>query len=168
MIQLFQHSQLQQNRLSTKIRSAYQQLWGRTDLMVSMDRVSMNPPETNEYQFPGPNLHWDISIKQPIPLGLQGLLYLTDTAENQGAFTLVPGFHLRICDWLTELPKGANPREQDLLALGAKPIAANAGDFIIWHHALPHGSAPNTANYPRIVQYINYQPLILETQDEWI
>ena len=168
MIQLFQHPQLQQNRLSSKIRSAYQQLWGRTDLMVSMDRVSLNPPETQQYQFPGPNLHWDVSLKQPIPFGLQGLLYLTDTAANQGAFTLVPSFQHRIPEWLAELPAKANPREQDLLSLGAKPIVANAGDFIIWHQALPHGSAPNTAKSPRMVQYINYQPLLLEMHEEWI
>jgi len=168
MIQLFHHPQLQKNRLSAKIRSAYQQLWNRTDLMVSMDRVSMNPPETKAYQFPGPNLHWDVSLKCPIPFGLQGLLYLTDTAANQGAFTLVPGFQNRIEAWLANLPENEDPRSANLLALGAKPIVANAGDFIIWHHALPHGSAPNTAQKPRIVQYINYQPLIPEQQEEWI
>ena len=60
------------------------------------------------------------------------------------------------------------PREQDLNALGSKPLAANAGDFIIWHHALPHGASPNSATLPRYVQYLNYAPLDAEVRDEWI
>ena len=40
----------------------------------------------------GPHLHWDVSVKTPIPLGTGGILYLTDTPPEQGAFTLVPGF----------------------------------------------------------------------------
>ncbi len=167
MVQLFQHPTLDKIRFSEKIKQAYLQLWQRNDLLISMDRVSFNPPETTTYHFPGPNLHWDVSLKTPIPKGLQGLLYLIDTPANQGAFTLVPSFHNTIEDWLTQLPKNANPREQDLTSI-AKPIAANAGDFIIWHHALPHGSSPNQGKLPRIVQYINYQPLNMEYQKEWI
>ena len=133
-----------------------------------MDRVSFNPPENRSYKFPGPDLHWDVSLKTPIPFGLQGLLYLTDTSENQGAFILVPGFHHNIETWLGSLPKYVNPRNENLHELGSKPIAANAGDFIIWHQALPHGSSPNLGTKPRIVQYINYQPLNIEIQDIWI
>jgi hypothetical protein len=168
MVQLFNHPLLNKNGFADKIRRAYQQLWGRTDLMVSMDRVSFNPPETDHYHFPGPNLHWDVSVKTPIPFGLQGLLYLVDVHADQGAFCLVPGFHNKIESWLEALPEGAHPREQNFAELGVQPIVANAGDFIIWHQALPHGSSPNHAQKPRIVQYINYQPLDREIQTEWI
>jgi hypothetical protein len=169
MIQLFNAPILDRNRLSQKIQRAYQQLWNRKDLLVSMDRVSFNPPETAFYHFPGPNLHWDVSLKQPIPFGLQGLLYLSDTDENQGAFTVVPGFQNHINNWLDQLKPHDNPRAQNALDdFPKKPIAAKAGDFIIWNQCLPHGSCPNTSNTPRIVQYINYQPLDLEYQTEWI
>ena len=137
---------------------AFEDLWRRKDIWVNTDRVGFNPPETELYKFRGPRLHWDISIKPPVPFATAGILYLADTAENQGAFTLVPGFHNRVEEWLGSLPPGANPRSQDLYALGPKPIAANAGDFIIWHQALPHGSSPNTSALPRFVQYINYEP----------
>lgn len=169
MIQLFNSPILDRNRFSKKIRLAYQQLWNRNDLLVSTDRVSFNPPETEFYKFPGPNLHWDVSLKKPIPFGLQGLLYLSDTDENQGAFTLIPGFHRNIEAWLMQLGKDENPRDTNLLSqFEKKPISAKAGDFIIWHHCLPHGSSPNTSTKPRIVQYINYQPLDMEHQTEWI
>lgn len=170
MVQLFKHPLLQKNRLSKRIRDAYRQIWNRPDLIVSMDRVSFNPPESDlySYKFPGPNLHWDVSLKLPIPFGVQGLLHLTDTQENQGAFTLVPGFHNRIENWLQSLPKNSLPREEKLDQLGAKSISAKAGDLIIWNQCLPHGSSPNTSAIPRIVQYINYQPLKREIQPEWI
>ena len=168
MVQLFSHDILDKIRMSEKIRWAYEQLWQRNDLVVSMDRVSFNPPENKNYHFPGPNLHWDVSLKRPIPFGLQGLLYLADTSEEQGAFTLIPGFHKKINSWLEGLPVTEHPRKQNLMALGPKPLAANAGDFIIWRQDLPHGSSPNTAKLPRIVQYINYQPIALEMQNEWI
>jgi hypothetical protein len=168
MIQLFQDAQLDKNRFAEKIRIAYEQLWQRTDLLVNTDRVSFNPPETNTYQFPGPNLHWDVSLQQPIPFGTQGLLYLSATRKDQGAFTVLPGFHNRIDDWLAHLPTGANPREEAWLKdFEWEPIAGDAGDFIIWNQCLPHGSSPNMATQPRIVQYINYQPLDQVYQKEW-
>lgn len=168
MVQLFQHEVLEQNRRSAKVRKVYEQLWNRTDLWLNTDRCGFNPPITESYAYQGFPLHWDVSLKQPIPFGLQGILYLTDTAENQGAFTLVPGFHRKIEGWLGSLPDGENPRNQDFYALGAKPIAAQAGDFIVWHHALPHGSSPNRGHSPRIVQYINYSPIDSEIKKEWI
>ena len=169
MVQLFNSPILDYNRFAEKIQLAYRQLWKRNDLMVSMDRVSFNPPETKNYKFPGPDLHWDVSLKKPIPFGLQGMLYLSDTEGNQGAFTVIPGFHNKINDWLSELGHNENPRDLNVLKqFEKKPIEAQAGDFIIWHHCLPHGSSPNTATKPRIVQYINYQPLDLEYQPEWI
>lgn len=168
MVQLFQHPVIQRNRESAIIRQAYEQLWKRTDLWCTADRVGFNPPQTAEWKFPGPDLHWDVSLSLPVPFGLQGILYLADTAANQGALTVVPGFQHRIDHWIRELPAGINPRQQDLHALGSFPIAADAGDFIIWHHALPHGSSPNNATKPRFVQYINYEPLNQAEADEWV
>ncbi len=168
MVQLFQHPAMDKNRQSLKIRAAYEQLWDRKDLWVTTDRAGFNPPETKAWPFQGPRLHWDVSLELPIPFGLQGILYLTDTATNQGAFTLVPGFQNRIGGWLKSLPAHVNPRNEDLYALGSIPLAANAGDFIIWHQALPHGSSPNSSSLPRIVQYINYAPLDVEIRDKWI
>jgi len=169
MVQLFQHDILDKNRFSPRIKNAFEQLWQRTDLLVDMDRVSFNPPETAYYTFPGPNLHWDVSLKRPIPFGLQGLLYVSDTLKDQGAFTVIPGFHNQIDTWLENLPEGRNPRDVAMLnRMTLEPIAGNAGDFIIWNQCLPHGSSPNTSGLPRIVQYINYQPIELAYQEEWI
>lgn len=168
MVQLFQHPAMQKTRNNSRIRQAFEQLLGRTDIWYTVDRAGFNPPETSTYTYRGMGLHWDVSLQLPIPFGLQGLVYLTDTAADQGAFTLVPGFQNRVEEWLNSLTAGADPRTQDLHALGSKPIAANAGDLIIWHQALPHGSSPNRSGKPRFVQYITYSPIDEKHQPIWI
>ncbi|WP_368355024.1 MULTISPECIES: phytanoyl-CoA dioxygenase family protein [Comamonadaceae] len=169
MVQLFQHEALERNRRNLRIHKAFAQLWGTADLWCTTDRVGFNAPETPSHRFRGPHLHWDVSLRMPVPFGTQGILYLADTRAEQGAFTLVPGFHHRLGAWLDGLPGGpASARMQDLQALGAMPIAGRAGDLIIWHHALPHGSRPNTEDRPRLVQYLNFFPADAPAQDEWI
>jgi hypothetical protein len=168
MVQYFQHPAFEQNRRSPRIHKAFAQLWGSADLWASTDRVGFNPPERERWKFRGPDLHWDISIKTPIPFATGGILYLTDTEPAQGAFTLVPGFQRWGEDWLKRLPPGSNPREMDLHALGSKPIGGRAGDLIIWHLALPHGASPNRAARPRMVQYINMFATRIEEQEEWL
>ena len=168
MVQYFQHPAFEANRRSARIHKAFAQLWGTADLWVSTDRAGFNVPERAGWKFPGPDLHWDVSLKTPIPLGMQGILYLTDTPPEQGAFTLVPGFHRRAEAWLASLPPGADPRRQDLHALGSIPVGGRAGDLVIWHHALPHGSRPNHGARPRMVQYVTMFPTRVEKQDEWI
>ena len=40
----------------------------------------------------------------------------------------------------------------------ALSVISNEPYLIIWHHALPHGSSPNHATQPRVVQYIKMTP----------
>jgi ectoine hydroxylase-related dioxygenase (phytanoyl-CoA dioxygenase family) len=116
--------------------------------------VSISPP-SRDPEASEKGLHWDTGLEsRPVRFGVQGVLYLTDTPAEQGAFVCVPGFHRRIEDWLDDLPPEADPKEQDLLALGTRRIAAEAGDLIIWHVALPHTAALNRGRLPRVAQYI--------------
>lgn len=165
MVQLFQHPAMEAARRSPRIHKAFAQLWGSADLWLTIDRLSFNPPETPSYRFRGPNLHWDCSLATPIPFATQGILYLEDTAADQGALTLVPGFHHRLEAWLEALGPDANPREIDLSS-EATPIAGRAGDLIIWRQDLPHGASPNRAARPRLAQYLNmYHPALTEHPD---
>ena len=168
MVQYFQHPAFEANRRSPRLHKAFAQLWGHADLWATTDRVGFNVPERPGFMFRGPDLHWDFSVKTPIPFGTPGILYLTDTPPEQGAFTLVPGFQRWGEDWLESLPPGADPRQQDLHALGSMPIGGRAGDLIIWHQALPHGASPNRGTRPRLVQYINMFPARMDVQEEWI
>jgi ectoine hydroxylase-related dioxygenase (phytanoyl-CoA dioxygenase family) len=168
MVQYFQHPAFTAIRGAPRIHKAFAQLWGTPDLWATTDRVGFNPPERDGFMFPGPHLHWDVSVKTPIPFGTAGILYLADTLPEQGAFTLVPGFQRWGEDWLKALPAGAHPRQQNLYDLGPRPIGGRAGDLIIWHQALPHGASPNRGARPRLVQYVNMFPTRIEQQEEWI
>ena len=168
MVQYFQNPAFDAIRRSPRIHKAFAQLWGTADLWATTDRVGFNAPERDGFTFPGPHLHWDVSVKTPIPFGTGGILYLTDTPPEQGAFTLVPGFQSWGEAWLKALPPGADPRRQNLYALGPRAIGGSAGDLAIWHQALPHGASPNRGTKPRLVQYINMFPTRFEEQEEWI
>lgn len=155
MVELIQHPALETNRRAARIHKAFAQLWGTAALWVTSDRCGFHVPQREGRPFPGPDLHWDIDFTQPDTFHTQGILYLTDTPPEQGALTLVPGFHNQLSDWLHTLEPGSDPQQQDLHALGSVPVGGRGGDMIIWHHALPHGSRPNLGTRPRIVQYIN-------------
>jgi len=165
-VPLVQHPAFARNRHSPRIRDAFAQLWGTEDLQVTVDRGGFNPPERSGWRFSGPGLHWDTSLILPIPMDIHGVLYLTDTPAQQGAFHCVPGFHRRIAGWLAGLPRGADPRAEDLSAEAVR-IGGRAGDMVIWHAALPHGASANRGKRPRLVQYIAYRPPEVADDRPW-
>jgi hypothetical protein len=158
MVLFTKHASLEKNRASVKIRTAYEQLYGSTALYKTIDKVSFNPPETEVYKFQGSPLHWDVDLSKPIADKFQGLLYLTDVQEHGGAFQCVPGFHKKMAAWLPALPKEQDPHSVAQQTFNPIPIAGNAGDFIIWHPALPHSATANKSTMPRMVQYLTYLP----------
>lgn len=167
MIQHFQHPAMDVPRRSTRIAKGFAELYGHADLIASTDRLSFNPPERDGYSFPGPHLHWDESLTPPMPFETAGILYLTDTAADQGAFQVVPGFHHRLAEgWLDGLD-GANPREVDLSG-DAVPVPAGAGDLVIWRQEIPHGASANRSDRPRLAQYVNQYPMRWPDQRVWV
>ena len=167
MVEMYQHQALWNNRQSPRLHQAFSEIWGDEKLWVSFDRTSMNPPERHDFEFKGPFLHWDMKLDMPVKLKVQGVLYLTDTPGNQGAFTCIPGFHRKLEKWLDDLPEDINPREviREEHAHEARAIEGKAGDLVIWHSALPHGSSPNSSDQPRMAQYITMSPAREDRED---
>jgi hypothetical protein len=166
-VPLLRHPALVANRQAPRLVKAFAQLWGREDLWPTVDQGGFNPPERADWRFPGPHVHWDMTLTPPHCFGVQGILYLTDTEENQGAFSCIPGFHRRLEGWVTALPAGENPRQAVLREPGYSPIGGRAGDLVIWHEMLPHGSSPNRGTKPRVVQYITLRPTRWAYTGEW-
>jgi hypothetical protein len=170
IVNIHQHQALWDNRQSPRIYRAFCQLWKTEKLWVSLDRASMKPPVNPKY--PGwkwpPFLHWDVDLKEtPIKFGIQGVLCLSDTTVDQGGFHCIPGTHRETIEW------SRMPLEQR--DINAPPpfdsrkvhsIEARAGDFIIWHRALPHGSGVNNTNRPRLAQYILCTPAGYEIAEQ--
>jgi hypothetical protein len=165
-VSVFQHPALEPARRSARVHKGFAQLWGTADLHMTVDRMSFNPPVTPAHGFGGSSLHWDVSLVRPIPFATQAILYLTDTAADQGALQVVPGFHRRIDAWLDALG-GAHPRSVDL-SEQAVAVPAGAGDLVIWRQELPHGASPNTSDRPRLAQYINMYPGWLRPNPVWL
>ncbi|OYO26274.1 phytanoyl-CoA dioxygenase family protein [Janthinobacterium sp. PC23-8] len=168
MLQFSDHPALEAIRHHPRIRRAYQQLYRSDAIYPTIDKVSFNPPQAPGSCFAGSPLHWDTSLALPIPFKLQGLLYLGDCAGHHGAFHCVPGFQHRIGDWLATVPPGQHPRDWAPAQLRAQPVPGQAGDFVIWHQALPHCATPNFGDVPRMVQYLTYHADDGVDQDEWI
>jgi len=166
-VPLLRHPALVANRRVPRIHKSHAQLWGREDLWVTIDQVGFNPPERKNWPFPGPHLHWDATLAEPHCFQLQGILYLADVAEDQGAFSCVPGFHHTLKQWVKTVPAGMGFNDHARRTLTMKHIAAKRGDMIIWHHLLPHGSSPNRAQRPRVVQYMSLQPTRFAHTKEW-
>ena len=53
----------------------------------------------------------------------------------------------------------------DLERFEPVPILTDAGDFIIWHRGVPHGSGPNHTDQPRCAQYITYGVMSQNDED---
>jgi hypothetical protein len=165
-VPLYHGPELAVSRQSLRVRKAFAQLHGTADLWMLTDRTSFNPPERPDAPFQGTPLHWDTSLIPPIPFAVQAILYLTDTAADQGALQVVPGFHRGIDAWLAGLAD-SDPRAVDISA-AAVPIPAGAGDLIIWRQDLPHGASPNRAQSPRLAQYLTMIAADAEDDRAWL
>lgn len=161
MVELYQHQALWSNRQDPRVHQAFTEIWRTEKLWVSMDRANMKPParpDKPEWDHPG-MIHWDLDTSaRPIPFKVQGVLYLTDTAENQGGFQCVPGFHRQFEEWVKTQPADRHPHLPDMTGLTEKRIPGQAGDLLIWHSLLPHGNGRNTSDRPRLAQYITMSP----------
>ena len=162
MIEMYQTQALWDNRQAPRVHQAFAEIWGTEKLWVSMDRVNMKPPtrpDKPDWDHPG-MIHWDMDTDGlvEIPFRVQGVLYLSDTAKNQGGFQCVPGFHNRFLEWVKTQPADRDPRHPDLTGLEVKSIPGKAGDLLIWHSLLPHGNGRNTSHLPRLAQYISMSP----------
>ncbi len=168
MLDFYDHPALTANRSLPLVRRVCEQLYGSADILASIDKVSFNPPETVHSPFRGSPLHWDASLHLPVPFKLQGLLYLGDCGPSDGAFHCVPGFHKRLPEWLAQVPAGIHPRDWAPRDLSPIPVPGQAGDFILWHQALPHCATPNRGRLPRMVQYLTYLPASSDDRHQWI
>jgi len=161
MVEMYQHQALWDNRQHPKIHQAFSEIWDDEKLWVSLDRANMKPPARDDRPEWGHQgmIHWDMdTTKRPIQFGVQGVLYLADTAEDQGGFQCVPGFNNTFEEWVKTQPEDRNPNHPDLADLEVKSIPGKAGDLLIWHKLLAHGNGHNTSDKPRLAQYITMSP----------
>jgi len=166
MLEMYQTQSLWNNRQYPRVHQAFADIWGTEKLWTSFDRANMNPPARPDWDYQG-MVHWDLDTSaDPVPFRVQGVLYLEDTAADQGGFQCVPGFQNRFPEWVKTQPADRDPWHPNLEGMEVKTIPGKAGDLLIWHSLLPHGNSRNRSNKPRLAQYITMYPAREDNQGE--
>ena len=157
IVPLHHHPALWEVRQHPAVHAIFAELYGAPALWSSVDRASFKPPAGDE-SVRVSKLHWDADPRQPKhSAGYQGLVYLTDTDADQGAFCCAPEIYRDLPDWL------ATHRDTINEALGeatpnATRVGGKAGSLLIWSRLMPHSSARNDGTRPRWVQYVTMSP----------
>lgn len=163
MVELYHHQSLWDNRQHPRLHKIFAEILHEKNLHCSLDRVSMKLPMNPRYPdwVDKGFLHIDVPLPAAndvlpanTPIRLQGVIYLTDTTENQGGFHCVPGFNHRLRSWAQTPPSERLPAPPDFSSITPTPVAGGAGDLIVWDVFLPHGNGLNATPRPRFAQYV--------------
>jgi ectoine hydroxylase-related dioxygenase (phytanoyl-CoA dioxygenase family) len=130
-------------------------------LMVDINRCIFRPPvhpglPTISYG----SIHWDTDPRGPLPPSLQAVVLLTDVGRDGGGFQCLPEVYQNLDAWLERY---ARRDDFDFFNPGLNhwkttQIEGKAGDVIFWSTKLPHGSATNLSNRPRMAAFVSMQP----------
>jgi hypothetical protein len=147
-------------RQDPRVHAAFAAAHGREDLNVTQEGFGFKPPLATTPGEPAAamDMHFDLDPRTPRP-ALQGVLYLTDVAADQGAFCAVPGVFADRDGWLARHPEAGPEVDVDLEGHPIVPVPGRAGDLVIFDSRLPHGNGANRAAAPRVVQYLTMQPV---------
>jgi ectoine hydroxylase-related dioxygenase (phytanoyl-CoA dioxygenase family) len=147
------------------MHAVFAALYGTERLWVTVDRVSVKVPAALfDTPYRVDPVHWDGDPRRPGGLSIQGLVYLTDTAPEQGAFCCVPGLFRALDRWLPLHQDDPNPLQPDFTGYELLPIGGPAGSLVLWDRRMPHTSAANLGERPRWVQYVAMNTAADETR----
>ena len=167
MVEIYNHQFLWDNRQHPRVYDAFVDIWDRTDLWVTIDRANMNMPK----KVPGnPDgfIHWDVDTsRDPLPIGVQGVLSLVRQDEAIGGFQCIPEVFSGFDDWVKTQPPDRDPLHPDLTGLRITNVEMEAGDLLIFNSLLAHGVRPNhSGNRVRMAQYISMHPAEEDNESE--
>ena len=166
MVQMYQSQEQWDNRQWPRVHGAFADLWGTPKLWVSFDMSHMKPPTRDDDTAAGGFVHWDLSrsvLARGRHLRLQGELLLEDMPANSGGFQCVPRFHRDGSETVAQAQDGDScavpPMESaEMEGYELRHVTGKAGDLLIWHSFLPHGSCRNEGARPRMMQLITMYP----------
>jgi hypothetical protein len=114
-------------------------LYGTARLWVSQDRVSFKvPARVHADGFRMDAVHWDGDPRCSDGLAMQGLVYLTDTPAEKGAFAMVPSLYRTLDQWLSTPRSDENVRRPDVSGHALVPVPGARGSLVVGSaHATP-------------------------------
>ena len=155
IVPLHHHQALWDVRQHLRLYEAFRDLYQTQALWVTMDRVGYKPPDTSAKRAP---VHWDCDAWSFEGLGIQGLVYLTDTSVDQGAFCCVPSIYRDLRSWLDAHESDDDRRHPLVDEADIVPVAGGTGSLVVFHRLMPHTNGCNTSARPRFAQYVTMNP----------
>lgn len=158
MVELYNHQYFWDNRSYQRVYDAFVDIWGTEKLWTSIDRSNLNFPGKPGFEFEG-FIHWDVDTSlDPIPVNVQGILFLSDTDEEMGGLNVIPELFSSFDEWVKTQPADRNPHKPDITGFTPTPVTLNAGDLLIFNAKQPHGLRKNVSTKPCLSQYISMFP----------
>jgi hypothetical protein len=158
MTELYHHQAIWNNRQFPKVYDVFFDLWGTEKLWTTIDRVNMNLPNQNGWDFGG-FLHWDVELDQLLSTrNIQGVLSLNDNDTGMGGLQIIPTLFKQLESWLERQPKGRSRVLEEKVDFEVINVPSKAGDLVIWDTRMAHGTSPNRSTVPRFAQYLSMCP----------
>lgn len=159
IVPLHHHQALWDVRQHPDVYAVFRAIYQRDDLWVSMDRAGYKPPASEATRdWRRAAVHWDCDPWVLDDLGLQGLVYLTDTTAEQGAFSCVPSIYKNLPAWRAAHADDENRRYPQVADKDIVPVPGGAGSLVVFHRLMPHTNGLNRASLPRFAQYVTMTP----------
>lgn len=168
MVECYNHQTLWNNRMTKKVYDAFVDIWGTTNLWVSIDRANLNVPIRPGHEYKA-FIHWDYDPEEK-PVNVQGVLALSDqTNETVGGFQCIPELYRTYDEWKRSQPKDRDRFKPDITGFKPTKVKMETGDLLIFNSCLPHGIRANRSDQVRIAQYISMRPAQEESKTlrEW-
>jgi hypothetical protein len=148
-------------RQCPNLHEVFTEVFGNPRLMVDINRCIFRPPI--HPRFPTISygtIHWDTDPRAPGPGSVQGVVLLTDVCREGGGFQCLPEVYQNLEAWLR---LHACRDDFDFFNPGlnhwkATQIEGKAGDVILWSTKLPHGTATNSSDRPRVASFVSMGP----------
>jgi ectoine hydroxylase-related dioxygenase (phytanoyl-CoA dioxygenase family) len=140
-------------RQSPDLYQIFTEFFGTPRLMVDINRCIFRPPVNRRFPTVSHgSIHWDTDPRVPGPGSLQAVVLLTDVGRNGGGFQCLPEIYQSLDTWLKRY---ACRSDFDFFNPGLNrwkttQVEGKAGDVILWSTKLPHGTATNLSNRPRV------------------
>ena len=148
-------------RQSPDLYQVFTEFFGNSRLMVDINRCIFCPPAHPDLPaISRGSIHWDTDPMAPGPATLQAVVLLTDVGREAGGFQCLPEVYQNLDTWLARYARraGFNFFFPGLNHWKTTQIEGKAGDVILWSTKLPHGTAINLSNRPRVAAFVTMQP----------
>jgi hypothetical protein len=149
-------------RQHPNLYEVFAEFFGTGKLMLDINRCIFRPPvhPLHPTRSLG-DIHWDADPRVDVEPTVQTVVLLSSIGNNRGGFQCIPEIYRNLNTWLDE--NCAKDSDFDFRRAGVKhpntlQVEANAGDIIMWSTKLPHGSATNLSDQPRMAFFVTLQP----------